>query len=68
MPTTPDTQPEPVNATITVTYGDAEPIIIVLDGPEVGTDSAGGKYLNNASRHFIADEVEKALTILTTLS
>jgi hypothetical protein len=53
-----------LNATITVAFGDAEPIVITLDGAELGESSWGNRYLTNASRGFIADEVERALIAL----
>ena len=53
------------NATITVTYGDNPPVTITLDGLELAESSNGALYLSNASRGFIADEVEKALIALS---
>ena len=52
------------NGTVTVKYGDRE-VVIELDGMELSTDSAGGFYLGNASRDFVASEVETALISLT---
>lgn len=51
---------QPANATITVDYA-GRSATFELDGVELSTDSAGGGYLSNASRGFIADEVQKAL-------
>jgi len=48
------------NATVTVTYG-GKSVTIELSGTELQS----GRYLNNASRGFVADEVERALLSLT---
>lgn len=53
-----------MNATVTVTY-DGKSVTFELDGTEMGYDSAGGRYLTNASRAFIADNVEDALKQVT---
>lgn len=50
-----------LNATITVAFGDGTPAVITLDGAELAEGSQGHRYLSNASRDFIAGEVEKAL-------
>jgi hypothetical protein len=55
------------DAIVTVWYK-GEQVSFSLDGDElapVGTQS-DHRYLTNASRGFIADEVEKALIYLTT--
>jgi hypothetical protein len=54
-----------MNATVTVAYG-GHSVTFELDGDELSADSTGHKsYLNNASKGYIADEVEKALLALT---
>jgi hypothetical protein len=54
------------NAKITVSYGDYEESF-ELDGHELSVDSLGKhSYLSNASKGYIADQVEKAL--LTAVS
>lgn len=53
-----------LNATLTVTFGDATPVVIILAGAELAEGAEGYRYLSNASRGFIADEVEKALVAL----
>jgi hypothetical protein len=59
---------KPANATVTVAYK-GRTITIALDGTELSAnEQANGSthpYLTNASRDFIATEVEKALVILT---
>lgn len=53
-----------MNATVTVTY-DGESVTFELEGAELSeihlSDTLTNRYLNNASRSVIADEVEKAL-------
>lgn len=62
------TAAEGENATVTVSYG-GQSVTFALDGAEVSRtpqdDGSIHAYLNNASRGFIADEVEKALIALT---
>jgi hypothetical protein len=52
------------NATVTVTYG-GKSVTVELSGTELSESSLGNGYLNNASRGFVADEVERALLSLT---
>ena len=63
----PAQQPESTgpNATITVTYGDGS-VTFDLEGTELSATSHGNAYLGNASRDFIATEVEKALIEVTS--
>jgi hypothetical protein len=51
------------NATVTVTYG-GKSVTIELDGTEL-SDTGSHRYLSNASRDHVADEVERALLSLT---
>lgn len=53
-----------MNAVITVAYN-GHTVEIPLEGNELSHASDGKPYLGNASRGFIADEVEKALINLT---
>jgi hypothetical protein len=54
-----------MNASVTVRYGDSE-VTFELDGIELSNASVDGHlYLSNASRAFVADEVERALKEVT---
>ena len=53
------------NATVTVTLA-GQSLAFELDKNELSTDSTGGRYLGNASRDYIADQVERALRELTS--
>ncbi|MGV8972211.1 MAG: hypothetical protein ACOH10_07800 [Rhodoglobus sp.] len=57
------------NATVTVTYN-GKSVVVTLEGTELSsTKVVGGPvhyYLTNASRDYIATEVEKALIALST--
>jgi hypothetical protein len=55
------------NATVTVTYG-GKSATFELDGTELSgphTDNGGHRYLNTASRDYVATEVERVLLDLT---
>ena len=53
------------NATVTVTLA-GQSLSFDLEPNELSTDSVGGRYLGNASRDYIADQVERALRELTS--
>jgi hypothetical protein len=52
-----------MNATVTVTY-DGKSVTIELNGTEL-SDTGSHRYLGNASRDYVASEVERALLSLT---
>jgi hypothetical protein len=58
-----------VNATITVAYK-GQTVVIDLDGTELSEtrqrDGSLHRYLTNASRDFISDQVEKALIAIVS--